>query len=288
MELKLRKLANWSGAIIASIAVIYVAYMFKEYSNQIDFSRFTGNQWFAFGFLVTIYGAANFFLTFSWKSILAHLSVPISLKTAVQVFGVSQLAKYLPGNIFHLAGRQALGMAHGIPALVLIKSTIWELVLIALTGSLFGILILPVILNAFTTQLSIILFIIVLIFFGIGLYRSLGKNILFAHLYYLFFLIISGLIFLIVLDIITGGFQHNNLYIISAFIIAWLIGLVTPGAPAGVGVREMVLLILLNGNIAEEDILMAIIIGRLVTVLGDLLFYFYSIIFGKEGVRVQG
>lgn len=282
MQLKLRRLANWSGTIIASLAVIYVAYMFKEYSNQMDFSRFSGYQWITFGFLAMIYGAANFFLTFSWKSILGYLSAPISLETAVRVFGISQLAKYLPGNIFHLAGRQALGMAHGIPALVLVKSAVWELVLIALVGSLFGILILPVFFTEINLYISLGGFLLVLTLAGWGLLQLFGKNILHAYISYLVFLSISGVIFASLLAIVSNGYESHYHYVIAAFVIAWLAGLITPGAPAGIGVRELVLLFLLKGVIAEPDILIAVILGRLVSVLGDLIFYIAAFFITKD------
>ncbi|MDB4543032.1 hypothetical protein N9241_02195, partial [bacterium] len=51
------------------------------------------------------------------------------------------------------------------------------------------------------------------------------------------------------------------------------VGLITPGAPAGVGVRELVLITCLGGMAADEDVLSAVILSRLVTVLGDVLFF---------------
>jgi uncharacterized membrane protein YbhN (UPF0104 family) len=56
-------------------------------------------------------------------------------------------------------------------------------------------------------------------------------------------------------------------------VLAWLAGLVTPGAPAGMGVRELVLLFMLNGIVIEEDLLMAIVLSRIVTVMGDVLYF---------------
>ena len=55
--------------------------------------------------------------------------------------------------------------------------------------------------------------------------------------------------------------------------MAWLAGLLTPGAPAGIGVRELVLVLLLKGIVPEAELLLAVLLSRLVTVGGDLLFY---------------
>jgi uncharacterized membrane protein YbhN (UPF0104 family) len=59
----------------------------------------------------------------------------------------------------------------------------------------------------------------------------------------------------------------------GSYVIAWLAGLITPGAPAGVGVRELVLLFLLGEQIPAADLLLAVVLGRIVTVVGDLLFF---------------
>jgi uncharacterized membrane protein YbhN (UPF0104 family) len=46
-------------------------------------------------------------------------------------------------------------------------------------------------------------------------------------------------------------------------VIAWLAGLVITGAPAGVGVRELVPLYLLEGYVMETNLLLAVVLGRL-------------------------
>lgn len=62
----------------------------------------------------------------------------------------------------------------------------------------------------------------------------------------------------------------------GVYVLAWLAGLVTPGAPAGVGVRELVLLFLLKGIVAEADLLLAVVLGRVVTVVGDFGFFVFG------------
>ena len=59
----------------------------------------------------------------------------------------------------------------------------------------------------------------------------------------------------------------------GAYTAAWLAGFVTPGAPAGLGVRELVLVFLLDGHAAEPDLLPAVVLSRVVTVLGDTFFF---------------
>jgi hypothetical protein len=93
------------------------------------------------------------------------------------------------------------------------------------------------------------------------------------------FLAFSGGMFAALLALIGGDSEiHLQTWLLigGAYIIAWLAGFVTPGAPAGVGIREMVLLLLLKGYIVETDLLMAVLLGRLITVVGDFLFFVSS------------
>lgn len=272
------KIANFTGFIIAISAIFYVGYQLSEYGDQISFYKFSITQWASILVLAIVYALANSFLAFAWKSILKSFLVTISQACALKIFGLSQLAKYLPGNIFHLAGRQALGMAHGISGIALVKSAIWELGLIATVGSLFAILVIPLTYPTLNQFLFNSLFIFVIAIFGWIVSKSLSREILIAYILYLIFLIISGAIFAGIVTLISDStYAINYVYVVSAFVIAWIAGLFTPGAPAGIGVRELVLLFLLKGMIADADILLAVVIGRLVTVVGDLFFYLYAL-----------
>ncbi|MFT7260179.1 MAG: uncharacterized membrane protein YbhN (UPF0104 family) [Glaciecola sp.] len=94
--------------------------------------------------------------------------------------------------------------------------------------------------------------------------------------WYVAFLIISGMVFVGVLAQLMGevsiGLSHGLLYC-GAFVVAWLVGLVTPGAPAGVGVRELVLMVLLKELVPEADLLMAVLLSRVVKAGCDGLFF---------------
>lgn len=87
-------------------------------------------------------------------------------------------------------------------------------------------------------------------------------------------MVFVGLLQLLMEENVISSLQM--LTICGAFIVAWLVGLVTPGAPAGIGVRELVLLGLLKGFASESDLLLAILLSRLITVGGDVLFFFFA------------
>ena len=60
--------------------------------------------------------------------------------------------------------------------------------------------------------------------------------------------------------------------LLAAFALAWTAGLVIPGAPAGLGVFELVLVLWLGGIVQEEAALLATALSyRVVSTMGDAL-----------------
>jgi len=58
---------------------------------------------------------------------------------------------------------------------------------------------------------------------------------------------------------------------LSGFALAWTVGLVVPGAPGGLGVFETVLLLRLGGGLAAAPLLAVALSYRLVATMGDVL-----------------
>jgi len=264
------------GGGLGILGTVFVARRLYSYSGELDFNRFSTRDWLIIGALCVIYGAANLFLAEAWRKLLFYFKSPISISQAIRLFGLSQLAKYVPGNIFHLAGRQALGMAAGLAAKPLAKSALWELGGFVLAGALFAPIVTPLVFEPIPVWLSLGLFATVLVGAAFVVRKLSAKTVTEALLYQCCFLTISGAVFVAILGLVAPQSCNSSLIppLCGAYIISWLAGFVTPGAPAGVGVRELVLLFLLKDLVSEADLLLAVVLGRVVTVLGDLMFFF--------------
>ncbi|MES9970924.1 MAG: hypothetical protein ABW092_12895, partial [Candidatus Thiodiazotropha sp.] len=101
-------------------------------------------------------------------------------------------------------------------------------------------------------------------------------------IYYGLFFLVSG-IALAVIGVYGGGLTQDSDYLVvlSAFAIAWSVGFLTPGAPSGIGIREAILILLLSPLAGEANALILALLFRLVTIAGDTLFYFISLITGQ-------
>ncbi|MCP9900215.1 hypothetical protein KBZ12_03380 [Cyanobium sp. Cruz CV13-4-11] len=280
----MKRLLNGLGAILVIASLFFLFHRVTSTSAGLDFRRISPLLWSVFLFLAVVYGIASRLLAESWRQILISLSARSSPAVALQIYGRSQIAKYFPGNIFHLAGRQALGMAAGLPKGALLKSAAYEIVTICLAGATFSSLILPYWFSKGlglpgAAKLGLVLYLLAFACIGTLIGVLAGRHVFACFALQSLFLLISGLIFLVMLIGISLSDDKGDVFsfwlapiIIGCFVVAWLGGLVTPGAPAGLGIREVILLALLSSHLPKDTILTTVVIGRLLTIVGDLLF----------------
>ncbi len=237
-----------------------------------------------------------FWLALAWASAVNALGRPkVPLKTALAVYGRSWLAKYLPGNIFHFAGRQILGrkvgLSHGRLAtaliyeatgqvavagvLVLWGMTAYGLDSAALSGPFLILFILAAplawaILRKFTAHPRIAPRL------GLepGISLRFSSELWPIPLLYAFYYLVYGATAWLLLGVLAGQAPAAPLgYVVSLFSLGWILGYITPGAPAGLGVREAVLVLSLSPLTGESAALTTALYLRLMTIGGDVIFY---------------
>ncbi|HSM80165.1 MAG TPA: hypothetical protein VLS96_00690 [Nodosilinea sp.] len=85
------------------------------------------------------------------------------------------------------------------------------------------------------------------------------------------YVLLRGLGFALVLSVVTALPAAIWPSTISAFSLAWLAGLVVPGAPGGLGVFEAIALALLQETLAPGAVLSGVVLYRLVNTLAEAL-----------------
>jgi len=227
----------------------------------------------------------------------------------------ANIGKYLPGNVFHFAGRNLLGKQFKLDQKALLGSTLL-LHIQTITLSLL----LPLMLNIniyreiitllkellgriyfFTVGGLIIAIILLFILFRkqIAIHtkdllmhftnKSTGKiigNFIITGVY----LILYGISFFIITYAVSGNSWglNTSIVIIISFILAWLCGLVIIGAPGGIGVREVVLLFLLRKMIPEAELLIIVVLHRFCTISADGLSFILELIKEKFIGKIDG
>jgi len=284
----LKKIYTWSGTLIAIFGFLFLLKRINLYCNQINFNTLTEKDYYVLFLFIAIYCFSNFLLVKGWQYLLFNFGSTPSFSLAFKIYGTSQLGKYIPGNIFQFAGRQSIAVKNGIKSSVSLKSIGWELGLLAISGSVFVILILPIYFKTFSALLSVLFFILFLFILIRGLI-FFNNFFYLSTIAYLVFLIISSFLFIGVLNILNPRYDFLTweiFLVIGSFVVAWLVGFVTPGAPAGVGIREFILFFLLKNNFSESDLLAALIFSRVISIIGDLIFFLIALTF-KRQVRLD-
>lgn len=91
---------NILGSGLAIIGVIFVVARLHNYWQKADIQSLPPISWLLIGFMAICYGIINLLLAIAWKSILLHLTISVEKRWAIRTYGISQLAKYIPGIFF--------------------------------------------------------------------------------------------------------------------------------------------------------------------------------------------
>ncbi|MFB9067149.1 lysylphosphatidylglycerol synthase domain-containing protein [Pseudofulvimonas gallinarii] len=237
----------------------------------------------------------------AWARLLAAQgeSWPVSWLTAV--LAVTQLAKYLPGNIAQHAGRAGLAMREGMAGKSVAITVLQETVLAVAASLIVGVSMLaasepglaqlpdgvrPVLAWVVPILLLSVLFLSTVHLSPARLatsptraMRLLGKAgglpgariALPALAAYAFnYLLIGSGLWLLARSAELPAALDLPL-ITAAFALSWLLGFLAPGAPAGLGVREGILIVLLAGVGSDGELLAFVLLARATTMLGDVI-----------------
>ncbi len=271
-----RRLLHLIGGTLAIGSAIFLALQIHEHFDAIRIGDLAVADWLVIGVACIVYALANVLLAMAWRDLLAWRESFVTRSWALYAYGISQIARYVPGNVFQFVGRQAIGMGAGISGSTLVLSAMSELALIAAAGSLF------VLTVALTLLISIDLPWAILATGSTAtgtvwaLARIFAASVSRAFQMYLVFLTLAGLVFVIVIAVLTTGAGLSTdsvVRLVVIYVAAWLAGLLVPGAPAGLGIRETVLLTAGAGIVADDILLTGALLTRLITMSGDFLFF---------------
>lgn len=274
-ETPLKPWLRRASSVLGVLGLAFVAYRLFRYSGELSLPDFGAAKWAMAALLIVAYGAANLFLAVGWAELLKLFGADARLGWCVRTYAVSQIAKYLPGNVFHYAGRQVIGAAEGLPQRALFLASLFELIVISAVAVCFLPLALPVIVPAISQQGALAIAIGMAAIGFAAILSARQPCLRNAVMAYFGQVVVSNSTFLGAFWLAGGLLSgwSDALFVAASFTIAWLAGLMTPGAPAGLGVREAALVFLLSGIAPEPVVLTAALLGRVVTTLGDLGFY---------------
>jgi uncharacterized membrane protein YbhN (UPF0104 family) len=232
-----------------------------------------------------------------WKLLLSDQGIKLAYAQALRIIAITQIGKYLPGNVGHFAGRVLLAQKAGVPTGKTLTTigieTAWTLaisaafsvaallfftqqahlsdtlqlqpshLLLAGTFLLFLPFVAIRLLNHFLPSISLKL--------GHGMLLmppTLWTAVLVSALMMMCYFILGGVLKLQTQHIF-GSSAGSWVQLTMLFTAAWVVGYMLPGAPGGLGVREAMMLALLGPVLGTTVALGVSVTMRLTSMAGD-------------------
>jgi uncharacterized membrane protein YbhN (UPF0104 family) len=241
-----------------------------------------------------LYAASGGLLAAAWWRLLsASSSLPIALTPAAAIYARTQIYKYLPTNMLHVVGRHASARSLGASHAALVSAAVLEfvgvIVAAGLVVALFGAgdlmrysahadfkpnaaFVLAAAGGVIIALGAVVATLLVRSPDAPALLRRHLRAFAWALALYAVFFVISGLVLWL---LARGATAHPGSVLRSLVAVvttAWLLGFVVPGAPAGLGIREAIMIMMLQPQFGEASALLLAALYRVATFGGDALF----------------
>lgn len=225
-------------------------------------------------------------------------------REAVRVYAKANIGKYLPGNVMHYVERNLFAGKLELSQKQIAAASVVEVCSLVLAAFLMSVLLafsqtreaVQMVFTKFAFSskqlvllaagICVLLVACAAIFFCLrrklaGLWKEIsgrgggfGKAFFQCFLIYMAVLILLGIILVLMYWYLAGRPSYRQaVSMIAAYIIAWVLGFVVPGAPGGIGVRELALTLLLPPVTGTDLVAALSVLHRLITVIGDFVAY---------------
>lgn len=231
----------------------------------------------------------------SWVAQLKSNYPSFNFILSFYIISLSQIGKYLPGNIGHFAGRFYLSKRFLSKQDIIYTISVENILFICISFLLGSIYILYIDITKYITLFELLfsfLLLFSLIVFSFLAIKYIRKKITIINLNYatmikVFFIFIimsllGGLSIYILTLFIAEDSNISYLQCLSGFSLSFLIGFIIPGAPGGIGIREYSFVLLFSPFLGEIYALKIILTFRIITVLSDILLFLIGKVLSKK------
>jgi uncharacterized membrane protein YbhN (UPF0104 family) len=297
---KIKLLFRW---LIFGLIIFFLFTNFRQHWYEITSVTIQKHGYYVLicAFIFTLF--SHILASWVWWLILNIFSIKVSLKNTIEIYLVTNIAKYLPGNIWHFYGRVDALKKKGYSTYMASLTVIFEPILMAFAGLLITLISASLgLINKsqprfiFLIELLIVSMILLAIHPHVinPVLQKLTKlkisknklnqqtsqqrhNILTTYpllplLGEFGFLLIRGIGFLLVFTALMPISVNNIPLLLSVFSFAWLLGLIVPGAPGGMGVFEATAIASLDvTQFPPAIVLTGLALFRLISLLAEAI-----------------
>lgn len=234
--------------------------------------------------------------TLNWHILLSVFDRDKPLGLVGSIFLVTQIGKYLPGNVGHLIGRAATLKSYEVSIGASSKAMLIEVVVLLMTGMAIVIAFLAGWLLAIfdgiahSGYVAVVVSAVVIVGFVVGSVAGRFQARLRRFFWQLWIDLIASrkrLAVVALIDIVNFALNGLALFFSSRLLFpeiptgfiaclgiaaaSFLAGYVTPGAPGGIGVREATTILLIGPKIGAGEAALVALAVRLAATIADLI-----------------
>lgn len=226
----------------------------------------------------------------SWRALLAALGSPLPVRASARIFFVGQLGKYLPGSVWPVLAQMELATAHRVPRRRSGTASVLTMLVALLAGLLIALATLPFVSHVATGYRWAFLAVPVLVaclhpkvlnplltrllrlvrrppleqpLTSAAVARALGWAVVSWALFGLHVWLLA---------VRLGAPEGRTLVLaLGGFAFAWCVGFLVVLAPAGAGVRDVLVIAVLAGVLGTGGATAVALVSRVLMSVGDLV-----------------
>lgn len=307
------KWVKWVGVGITAVSFAFLAKSLLSMKIDLSELRHPVLTGLLVAALAVCYAGVVYLSAAAWRLVLRFISQrQLPFGSVADVYVKANIAKYLPGNFMHFAGRNVLAKKLSFGQVDVAFSTVLEVAMLLVTAVVWSA---ALSFHAFASVLSELAHrsgaylplaaallaaavAAVLVFLHRrGLLRKYRRFFTWAFIrllprlfaLYSLTMVIPGLLLTAFLGALGAGLAPVSvLTVVSAYMISWVAGYVVIGSPGGIGVRESVIVLLLGPLCGSDLALLAALLLRASSVLGDVAAYGLQLMLDKRGADAHG
>lgn len=307
--MKLKKLIKFIGMPLMVFAFVFI--IKKLIDMDIDISLFRSASVTA-ALIIAAVGLTVVIITgtFPWTVFTQSLSQKkIPFATAVPIYTQSNILKYIPGNVFQYVGRNKLAFDMNISHVDVACATILDIIFCLIWTGLISVALLGgkiaemlgkygrniLIVGCIGVAAVIVVAVVIKLKFADKVREYLSRyekafqkenrgKFMQGAFYYLFHNAFLAVMYFFCLKLIMGDtLPVSDIFALTgAYLFAWIIGFITPGAPGGIGIREGVM-IFACGDKYSDKVVLFVLVMRISSIIADIT----GFLIGKIWLAVQ-
>jgi glycosyltransferase 2 family protein len=298
MQQILSRLKPYLRWIVLGGTLFFLISALKNNWQEVAAIRIAAWGWASLAIALGVTLLAHIWSGWVWTWMLEEFNQTVDIPQFVRVYLQTNIAKYLPGNVWHYYGRVAAAKTAGIPTTIAALSVLLEPLLMAAAAIAFVLLGIQSAIAPSQIYLKILLIfglagvLLAIHPYWLNLAIRLLRQIKFKAaastakandielcqikrypwrplLGEMGFIGLRGTGFLLTLLAVMPLSIERIPLLFSAFSLAWVLGLIIPGAPGGLGVFEVTAISLLQHSFSTGAVISAIALYRLISIIAE-------------------